>query len=521
MSEIVLNRSMNLGTGMAENDNDFLTQCFLETPEYKTILDFNDKKNILLGRTGSGKTALIKMLLGNQKLVPIEIRPDTFALQYLSNVPIIREMKEAGLNLNVFYKFLWLHEILSNIIKQYFRYMKNKDFFQSISERLGLGGRVRDLKRYLEKNDGIFFNTETITKITENLESSVGSELGFSKFAGLRGGLKESQKQEVQSKINQCLSSEQISQLKNIITIFKEYFGENIENKIIVTIDNLDENWTDENSKYELISALLDAVKMFIDIPNLKIVVAMRSDLLNKTIKVMKRQSEKDTAFTLKLNWTKERLEELVDKKLRYLFEFKYNRRTPVSFKQLFNCDIDGVRGYKYVLDHTFLRPRDIINFVNFCLVEADGKYVIQKDHVLTAEEKYRSYLLDALTNEWQYVYPNMILYVKAIRDNLNNMFVYSNLVEKYEDIQQCLLSENDDNGDELIQSFLSCDNDNCRKNNIKKFLDLLFVIGIIGRTGKTNVILFSDADTPSLGIFDYDDCSFCLHPIFEKKRTV
>ncbi len=521
MSDIVLNRSMNLGTGMAENDNDFLTKCFLETPEYKTLIDFDDKKTILLGRTGSGKTALIKMLLANPKFVPIEIRPDTFALQYLTNIPIIREMKETGLNLSVFYKFLWLHEIISNIVKQYFRYNKNKDFFESILERFGNGGRVKDLKKYLEKNDGIFFKPETVERITEGLESNVGEKLGFSAFAGIKSNLKESQKQEVQSKINQHINSEQIAQLKNIITIFKDYFGMNMEQKIIVTIDNLDENWTDENTKYHLIAALLDAVKMFIDIPNIKIVIAMRSDLLNKTIMEMHRQAEKDTAFTLKINWTKDMLEELVNKKLQYLFEYKYQKKTSVTFKQLFNCDISGIRGYKYILEKVFLRPRDIINFVNFCLINADGKYAVLSEHILAAEDKYRTYLLSALKHEWLYLYPNIDLYIKAIRDSLNNSFIFDNALHKYDEIQSCLLSISNYDNDQLIKDFLSCNNEYCKKDNIKKLINTAFIIGFLGKSGNTDSIIYSNADVPELDMLDYDDYSFHIHPIFAKRANL
>lgn len=119
MTDIILRRNMSIGTGAAENDGDFLNKCFIETPEYASVSDFDDKKIILMGRTGCGKTALIQMV-GENADIFIQIRPDTFALQYINNIPFVNAMKEEGINLEVFYKFLWMHEITSNIIKKIF-----------------------------------------------------------------------------------------------------------------------------------------------------------------------------------------------------------------------------------------------------------------------------------------------------------------------------------------------------------------------------------------------------------------
>ena len=84
---------------------------------------------ILLGRTGSGKTALLKMV--QKKIdVYIQVKPDTFAMQYISNIPFVRELNDLGINLEIFYKFLWLHEIMSRIIKEYFAYNR-KTFFRN------------------------------------------------------------------------------------------------------------------------------------------------------------------------------------------------------------------------------------------------------------------------------------------------------------------------------------------------------------------------------------------------------
>lgn len=519
MKKFLLRRNMNIGTGMAENDGEFLKKCFLETPEYETLLDFEDKKMILLGRTGSGKTALLKILLDNKDLVPIEIRPATFVMQYISNIPFIRIMKNSGLNLSVFYKFLWMHEIISNIIKQYFSYTKKKDFYTALSEILGTDGRMKELKNYLNQNDGIFYREESIQTITSGLEKKIGTELGFTDIAFIADNLTESQKYEIQSKASQRLNTDQIKQLKNIITIFKEYFGKNREKKIVVCIDDLDTNWMDEQSKYDLLSALIDAIKQFIEIPNMKIIVAMRADLLTKTISTIRRQGEKDMAFTLKLNWTYSMLKELINKRLNHLFQYHYERKTKIFFEDLFDCEIAGEKGYDYILKRTFMRPRDAIKFINLCIIQADGSEYIVPNHILNAETIYRKEMLDSLKDEWINLYPNVDVYIKAIRDVMGNNFTYKEILNKFEEISNCLFSVNlSEDEDKILQGFIDAKgNSFAEQEALKALLNVLYTVGVLGITSHTMDIVYSSSNKSELDMFDFDDNTFHLHPLFKK----
>ena len=101
MAEIIFKRSMNVGTISAESDKEFLEQCFIETPEYEDLCDFNSKKMIILGRTGSGKTALLNKIKEDVDCY-IEVRPDTFALQYITNVPFVNKLEKENVNLEIF-----------------------------------------------------------------------------------------------------------------------------------------------------------------------------------------------------------------------------------------------------------------------------------------------------------------------------------------------------------------------------------------------------------------------------------
>lgn len=516
VSNIVFKRNMNIGTGTAENDGEFLRECFIETPEYQSVLDFDDKKMILLGRTGCGKTAIINMVEKDVDIF-ISVKPDTFALQYINNIPFIKAMKEEGINLEIFYKFLWLHEIISNIIKQYFAYNK-KDFFKAFTEKLCSNTRIVQLKKYLDEYGNIFFEEKSAEKITTEIEKTLAAELGYSDFGKIKGALTESQRQEIQSKASQCINTTQINQLKNVVALLKEYLENNKQRKIIVAIDDLDQNWIDEDSKYKLINALLDAIRLFIDVPNLKIIIAMRADLLAKTCKVMNRQNEKDVAFTLKLNWNRNMLINLLNKRIEFLFEHKYQKNLKVTFKELFDCEVCGEKGYDYILRRTMMRPRDAITFVNLCIAESDENNSITPNAIIRAEKDFRYDRLSSLSHEWAHNYPNIETYMKTIYI-LGNTFSYKIALDKYDDLEGTLLASNK-NDDPLVEMFLSCaKNDTyCQEASLKKLINVLYMIGLIGKKGGDGSIIYSTPNQPVLNELDYiDDIQFEIHPLFAK----
>ena len=50
---------LTIGMNSAEADNEFLSSCFIKTPAYEELTNFESSRMIALGRTGAGKTALL------------------------------------------------------------------------------------------------------------------------------------------------------------------------------------------------------------------------------------------------------------------------------------------------------------------------------------------------------------------------------------------------------------------------------------------------------------------------------
>jgi len=60
--EFVFNRHDTIGANAAEEDADYLSECFVDMEELPIIKDDRDHRFLVVGRTGSGKTALFMQL---------------------------------------------------------------------------------------------------------------------------------------------------------------------------------------------------------------------------------------------------------------------------------------------------------------------------------------------------------------------------------------------------------------------------------------------------------------------------
>lgn len=512
-NDFMFKRSMTVGSGTAESDGEFLDQCFVRTPEFETLLDYSDRKMILLGRTGSGKTALLKMVKKNVDYF-INIKPDTFALQYISNIPFIQELSTLGINLEIFYKFLWLHEIMSKVIKEYFAYNR-KNFIDQFAQHMVNPYRIGQMKKYFEEYGDVFFEERSAENITQQLESKIFANIGDSKRLSMGGELSESQKKEIQTRASTCVNTTQIAQLKNIIELLKEYLSENKQKRIFVAIDDLDTNWIADKTKYMLISALLSAIRLFLDVPGFKIVLAMRADVFRKTCLETNRQNEKDEAFTLKLNWSEKMLWEVLGARIRYLFSHKYQKHYQVQVSDIFVKEVRGTATEQYLVERTMMRPRDLITLVNMCIEDAESQSVISSEAICSAERKFQHDRHEALVAEWKEVYPTAPVLI-ALLYEFKNEFSLEDLKAAYSQIESMILSVTDEN-DPLVRKFLTGKRQDefAVDRNLKALLDAWYIMGLIGRQDDMN-LSFATPDHPSLDQLDFIKAEwFEVHPLF------
>ncbi|WP_368925027.1 P-loop ATPase, Sll1717 family [Proteus mirabilis] len=499
-----------IGSLDAETDH-FLSECFLESSVYDTLKKFDNKdidfvKRIIVGRTGSGKTAILKMLSNDSSIKKsTTIEAESTVFEHINNNVFISKLADSNVDLRVFYKSLWIHVLLVKVIE--IVYSNEQTFLEKIQSLGNSKKRKYNLdlaKEYLEHYKDNFFNDKIVAEITEKFQDEVGLSIG-NKDTIFGASLKVSDEQvaKIQRETARYVSANLLKKQKELIKFVTEESPDETQSRIIISIDDLDKSWLSNSTiRYDFINALLDAFKELIDLRSVKILISIRTDILMGIYNTNLRQEEKDRSLIIPIEWSRFELSEILDKRIDYLVKHKYASKKEVKFSDIFNFSVKNESASDYILDRTMLRPRDAIDFVNFCLMQGDGRTSLNEDMVIEAEERYYTSRKMALNKEWMSQYPNVLKYIDAI--SLINIKKF-----KIEEL----------NKDEILiyvmeNSSINNSVDEKIATDIKLLVNVWFTIGIIGIEKTKTLTVYSSFDKPILDITDYNK-TFVIHPLF------
>jgi len=427
-NKIIFSSNINIGQNGAENDDEFLFKCFVDHHALTELTDINNPSNFVLGSTGSGKTALLRMIEKNEEnCEAFEVHE--MAMNHIANSDVIQFLQSIDVDLSIFFQALWRHVICIEYIKlvtsadtkDKFRFIRTKivDFIKRESVR-------EKLVKFIDDNEHRFWNTvdENIIEITEALEKNLTASLGaevdkFNARAGYARGLSAEKKVQLQQRAKKFVDGNTIAELGHVISALSEY-TKGRGDKYFILIDRLDEAWVDESIKYQLIQSLFEALKGLQKLRNLKVVVALRNDVYERMIREAppsRNQLEKYNDYIIRLRWSKDQLWKLAEKRVNHLFKWKYSSEN-VHFVDIYKQKVDGrISAWNYLVERTLLRPRDVINFVNETLQKSEGKSSVSKSDFLKGEHTYSDLRLESLRYEWQGTYTGISVLLEALRN--------------------------------------------------------------------------------------------------------
>lgn len=418
--KVAFKQDWSIGKASAEADQQLLDACFVDTGALEQLIDTDSNASIVLGRVGAGKSALLSQIESQNKRVS-RIDPSLFSIKYICNSSALEFVSELGVKLDPLFQALWKHVLCVEYIRIRFNIKSEKDA-SSVWTQITNYFPANDVKRlaydYFREFGGVEFwqTTEVrLKEIDQKLERQITTDLNISSDiikAGAKGArsLTESQRVEVVNNAKTFISNIHMAALQNVVSALAEMDEGNNGTKYFIVIDDLDTEWADTEVRHRLIRALIESIRRFRPIRQLKIVVAMRVDLLESVVETTRDaglQLEKLEDFFLRLSWTDQELKQLIDLRINHALKSKYTR-AKLEFYDIFPREVRQKATLDYILEKTLKRPRDAILFVNECFKAASGRTEMTP---ILVQEAYRNYSASrrlSILEEWNDVYPDL-----------------------------------------------------------------------------------------------------------------
>jgi hypothetical protein len=415
-----------IGAADALDDQATLRECFVDTGALNALRECNDPRRIVVGNTGSGKTALLLRLADVEERV-INVPPESLALAYITNSNILNFVAGLGAKLDIFFKLLWRHVFAMEILKSHFNIVdeRAKDSFIDRIKQLFRDDRHQRALKYLEQWGPCFWEETDyrIKEVTKTLETEVeGSIKGT--LGGIAVGvdasrtLTEEQKGEVVRRTQEVVNRVQIRELSDILSLMDAVLDDP-QKRYYITVDRLDENWIEDGFRCCLIRALIETVRDFKLVRHAKIAIALRRDLLDRVFRMTRDagfQEEKYESLYLEAGWTDRTLVEVLDSRVSHLVRRQYTG-AGATHRDLMPACVHGEAITDFILKRTLLRPRDVIQFFNLCIEQAVDAPLVSGEMVKTAEGEYSRGRLRALADEWSVDYPNLMSFIGLLKN--------------------------------------------------------------------------------------------------------
>ncbi|WP_033755139.1 P-loop ATPase, Sll1717 family [Pantoea sp. NGS-ED-1003] len=365
----------SLGDIRAESDTNMLEKAFWETADYKSILESSDRC-IIVGRRGTGKSALVHMLSKKWKAKPktavITIAPEEEQIIGLRDVFSIFGTNYSQIKAGI--KLSWRYALYMEVITEIANHYKLKndlDVLSIQSHIQGWGARRQAIA----------------TKIRKKLNTIIDK--------------------------NKTPAS-LIADLSDIFEfdLLEEVILEALEKsdyQMIILADRLDEGYSPDDLGVAIVDGFAQTVIDLKARTKERIIsYAFIRDNIYRSISKMDPDFTRNIeGQTLRLHWDEYNLFNVVCNRLRVAFDVQKENNLK-TWNQFAARELKGMEGFRTALKLTLYRPRDILVLLNDAFLRAgsnDRNTIILDDIDSTAKSISINRLND-LHKEYDTIFP-------------------------------------------------------------------------------------------------------------------
>lgn len=342
---------LNLGASAAENELRDLSGYYLETDEYKRAL--RGDARMIVGRKGSGKTAIFfqvrdKIRQDRQNVV-LDLKPDGYQLlKFKESVLSMMALGTYEHTITAFWEYLVLLELCHKLLTDdKVAHTRNGQLYEPY-RRLA---DAYEADEYVSEGDF----SERMSKLIQNVSNNYQAE--YSQDA-------------------QVLSTAQVTELLYVHDVgrlrghLEDYLR--FKKAVWILFDNLDKGWPAngiERQDLLLLRCLQDAARKVERQLHARGIEShtflfLRQDVYDL---LLEETSDRGKEARVNLDWTDtEMLRELLRRRLVY-------NGAPIAapfldiWRDICVSYFDGEESSQYLLDRCLMRPRYLLNLVNYC----------------------------------------------------------------------------------------------------------------------------------------------------------
>lgn len=387
MSETAI-ASVDFGRVDAESE-DKLAEYFVDTGVLSRLK--NGRKQYVIGRKGSGKTALFS-LANQEKLGHHVIRIDFADYAWESH----KQIQEGGLSPESAFVASWKFTFLMAACRYW-----AKDAPKKVKKK----AQEYYKRIYRDEEPGVLeFLIDRFRRVRRVDLPGVEGAASLGGFELDEGG-------------EGPLLARSISQWTRILSDFvKDNYD---EAPFTITLDRLDDGWDASDQSRMLLVGVVKAAREFNQMLRrpgrpASVLVFLRSDIFNELRFNDKNKIVADIEY---LDWTEDKLIDVAAARIARSLDIGRD----VAWDRVFSTAEMRQRAsiQSYILKRTMWRPRDIIAFCINCqevAVDADHERVETPD-VYAAEERFSRHIYDELDDEMHRQVPNARESLQALRD--------------------------------------------------------------------------------------------------------